>query len=122
MERPPQTKTQADVTLSLWALLQTRKLGLGEAKLPTQGHTEHVLEPESKLQTSRLPSPCCSCYPAKEGTDEKLVFPNPPSPPNPAGRERERPLSWQKGWELQDGVPHQPTRRMGLQLEQEGFG
>lgn len=54
----------------------------------------------------------------QRGTDEKLVFPNtPPPPPNPAGRGRD-PCHEQKGMELRAV----PTRRMGLRLEQEGFG
>lgn len=90
MECPPKAKTQADIyqeadTVLLSPLLQLRKLGLSEAKSPSPGDCAGT-----RIQAIHLQSPCNSRYTAKERADEKLVFPNPPSPPNPTGGERER--------------------------------
>ena len=101
MERPPKAKMQADIcqgadTVLPPSLSQTMKLGLGEALSPAWGHTDCVLESESKPSTSK------ARYTAKEGTDEKLVFPQSSFCPEPHWwRGGDRPLSWQTGWEPQ---------------------
>lgn len=94
----PSLYQEAD-PVSIWALLQTRKLGLGEAKLPAQGHTAHVSR--TRIQTANQ-RPCWFCYSAKDGTDEK---PCSPILLLPLTLLVESPLSRQKGWELQRGVP-----------------